>query len=235
MHPPGRNFSRSAHAGWAHQYWSHGRSRRDWNPSVRSSAPRWAVRPPSRCARTSGCLGAILGDTVREQNGEEVFDLVERARRGVVSGAALRDRPRRAGGDVRRYRHPPGRSRSSARSPTSRCWPTSPRTSTASVAAAIHVAAGEPPQDSSLAATYAKLDAADLDAGDGRRRARRRAGVAGDHRAPHRDPAAHVFDTQHRITELMRLRHAGARRTPTTVATSNRSCVATSSRCGRPR
>ena len=25
-------------------------------------------------------LGAILGDTVREQNGEEVFDLVERAR-----------------------------------------------------------------------------------------------------------------------------------------------------------
>jgi phosphoenolpyruvate carboxylase len=25
-------------------------------------------------------LGAILGDTVREQNGDEVFDLVERAR-----------------------------------------------------------------------------------------------------------------------------------------------------------
>lgn len=28
---------------------------------------------------------------------------------------------------------------------------------------AIHVAAGEPPQDSSLAATYAKLDGAELD------------------------------------------------------------------------
>ncbi len=26
-------------------------------------------------------LGAMLGDTVREQNGDEVFDLVERARR----------------------------------------------------------------------------------------------------------------------------------------------------------
>ena len=41
---------------------------------------RWAVRPPSRCARDIRLLGGILGDTVRDQNGPEIFDLVERAR-----------------------------------------------------------------------------------------------------------------------------------------------------------
>ena len=34
----------------------------------------------------------------------------------------------------------------------------------------VHVTAGEPPQDSSLAATYAKLDLARAGFGDGRRR-----------------------------------------------------------------
>ena len=41
-------------------------------------------------------LGAILGDTVREQSGEEVFDLVERPR-GGLPGAPDGDRPCRVG------------------------------------------------------------------------------------------------------------------------------------------
>ena len=40
-------------------------------------------------------LGAMLGDTVREQNGEEVFDLVERARVESFRSAAPRSTARR--------------------------------------------------------------------------------------------------------------------------------------------
>ena len=100
---------------------------------------------------------------------------------------------------------------------------------------AIHVAAGEPPQDSSLAATYLKLDSADLDS----------ATVADALTGALVSPVitAHptetrrrtVFDTQHRITELMRLRlhgHTAHRRRPRHRIAS---CAATSSRCGRPR
>ena len=74
---------------------------------------------------------------------------------------------------------------------------------------AIHVGAGDPPQDSSLAATYLKLDAADLDA----------ATVAEALTGALVSPVitAHptetrrrtVFDTQHRITQLMRLHARG--------------------------
>lgn len=78
---------------------------------------------------------------------------------------------------------------------------------------AVHVAAGKPPQDSSLAATYRKLDAADLDVDK----------VADTLTGALVSPVitAHptetrrrtVFDTQHRITELMRLRLHGHTRT----------------------
>ena len=74
---------------------------------------------------------------------------------------------------------------------------------------AMHIAAGEPPQNSSLAATYLKLDSAELDA----------ATVADALTGALVSPVitAHptetrrrtVFDTQHRITELMRLRMHG--------------------------
>src|SRR3954451_11274336 len=107
-------------------------------------------------------LGAILGDTVREQNGAEVYDLVERARvesfrvrrseidRGELAGMFSGIDVRQAIPVIRAFTH---------------------FSLLANVAEdihrerrrAIHVAAGEPPQDSSLAATYAKLDAADLD------------------------------------------------------------------------
>jgi phosphoenolpyruvate carboxylase len=153
-------------------------------------------------------LGAILGDTVRDQNGEEVFDLVERAR--VESFRVRRSEIDRAelarmfdGIDIHRA------------IPVIRAF--SHFALLANVAEdihrerrrAVHVAAGEPPQNSSLAATYLKLDSADLDS----------ATVADTLTGALVSPVitAHptetrrrtVFDTQHRITELMRLRLHG--------------------------
>ncbi len=153
-------------------------------------------------------LGTILGDTVREQNGHEVFDLVERAR---VESFRVRhseiDRAEMArmfdGIDIHRA------------IPVIRAF--SHFALLANVAEdihrerrrAIHVAAGEPPQDSSLAATYAKLDLAELDS----------ATVADALQGALVSPVitAHptetrrrtVFVTQHRITELMRLHAEG--------------------------
>ncbi len=153
-------------------------------------------------------LGVILGDTVREQNGEEVFDLVERAR--VESFRVRRSEIDRAelarmfdGIDIHQA------------IPIIRAF--SHFALLANVAEdihrerrrAVHVAAGEPPQNSSLAATYLKLDSAELDS----------ATVADALTGALVSPVitAHptetrrrtVFDTQHRITELMRLRLHG--------------------------
>jgi phosphoenolpyruvate carboxylase len=157
-------------------------------------------------------LGAILGETVREQNGDEVFDLVERAR--VLSFRVRRSEIDRAdlaemfnGIDVH------------VAIPVIRAF--THFALLANVAEdihrerrrAIHEQAGEPPQDSSLAATYLKLDAADLDS----------ATVADALVGALVSPVitAHptetrrrtIFDTQHRITELMRLRMYGQSRT----------------------
>jgi phosphoenolpyruvate carboxylase len=153
-------------------------------------------------------LGTILGDTVREQTGEEVFDLVERAR--VESFRVRRSEIDRAelaglfdGIDIHRA------------IPVIRAF--THFALLANVAEdihrerrrAVHVAAGEPAQNSSLAATYLKLDSADLDS----------ATVAEALIGALVSPVitAHptetrrrtVFDTQHRITELMRLRLHG--------------------------
>ena len=153
-------------------------------------------------------LGTILGDTVREQNGDEVFDLVERAR--IASFQVRRSEIERSevaqmfdGIDIRRA------------IPVIRAF--SHFALLANVAEdihrerrrAIHVADGEPPQDSSLAATYLKLDAAQLDT----------ATVADALTGALVSPVitAHptetrrrtVFDTQHRITQLMRLHAHG--------------------------
>src|ERR1700758_2140757 len=107
-------------------------------------------------------LGTILGDTVREQNGREVFDLVERAR--VESFRVRRSEIDRAemarmfdGIDIH------------LAIPVIRAF--SHFALLANVAEdihrerrrALHVASGEPPQNSSLAATYLKLDSAELD------------------------------------------------------------------------
>jgi phosphoenolpyruvate carboxylase len=153
-------------------------------------------------------LGALLGDTVREQNGEEVFDLVERAR--VESFRVRRSEIDRAelagmfdGIDIHQA------------IPVIRAF--THFALLANVAEdihrerrrAVHVAAGEPPQNSSLAATYLKLDSAELDS----------ATVADALTGALVSPVitAHptetrrrtIFDTQHRITELMRLRMHG--------------------------
>lgn len=153
-------------------------------------------------------LGAILGDTVREQNGDEVFDLVERARvesfrvrRSEIDRAELADLF--SGIDIRHA------------IPVIRAF--THFALLANVAEdihrerrrAVHVAAGEPPQDSSLAATYLKLDQADLEAAavaDALSGALV-ASVITAH--PTETRRRTVFDTQHRVTELMRLRMHG--------------------------
>src|SRR3954451_13720424 len=153
-------------------------------------------------------LGSILGDTVREQNGAEIFDLVERAR--VESFRVRRSEIDRAelaalfdGIDAQRA------------VPVIRAF--THFALLANVAEdihrerrrAVHVAAGEPPQRSSLAATYLKLESAQLDS----------ATVADALTGALVSPVitAHptetrrrtVFDAQHRITELMRMRLHG--------------------------
>ena len=150
-------------------------------------------------------LGTILGDTVREQNGDDVFDLVERAR--VESFRVRRSEIDRAelarmfdGIDIHKA------------IPVIRAF--THFALLANVAEdihrerrrAVHVEAGQPPQASSLAATYLKLDSAGLDS------ATVADALAGALVSP--VITAHptetrrrtVFDTQHRITELMRLR-----------------------------
>jgi len=153
-------------------------------------------------------LGTILGDTVREQNGDEVFDLVERAR--VESFRVRRSEIDRAemsrmfdGIDIH------------LAIPIIQAF--SHFALFANVAEDIHRdrrrgihVAGEPPQDGSLAAAYAKLDLAELDSSS----------VADALQGALVSPVitAHptetrrrtVFVTHHRITELMR-QHAEGR------------------------
>lgn len=153
-------------------------------------------------------LGSILGDTVRQQNGDEVFDLVERAR--VASFQVRRSELDRAqlaamfdSIDVHQA------------IPVIRAF--SHFALLANVAEdihrerrrAIHERAGEPPQDSTLAATYLKLDSADLDAttvADALTGALVSPVITAH---PTETRRRTIFDTQHRITQLMRLRMLG--------------------------
>ncbi|WP_153407856.1 phosphoenolpyruvate carboxylase [Nocardia macrotermitis] len=150
-------------------------------------------------------LGAILGETIRDCEGPEVFDLIERVRveafrvrRSEVGRSAVADMLRdidirTALPLIRAFSHflllanlTEDLQRDRRR--------------------AVHVAAGEPPQESSLAATYDKLDAARPDG----------AVVADllDDAVMSPVITAHptetrrrtVFDVQSRITDLMRQR-----------------------------
>jgi len=175
----------------------------------RTQVGREATEPMRQDIRL---LGAILGDTVREQNGDEVFDLVERAR--VESFRVRRSEIDRAelaklfdGVDVHQA------------IPVIRAF--THFALLANVAEdihrerrrAVHESAGAPPQDSSLAATYLKLDTADLDS-DTVADALVGALVSPVITAhPTETRRRTVFDTQHRITELMRLRLHGQTRT----------------------
>ncbi|MEU8900063.1 phosphoenolpyruvate carboxylase [Nocardia sp. NPDC048505] len=150
-------------------------------------------------------LGGVLGDTIRDHEGPEVFDLIERVRieafrirREEVERSAVADML--AGVDIE------------TAIPLIRAF--SYFVLLANLAEdiqrdrrrAAHVAAGEPPQDSSLAATYRKLDAASLDAGEV-------ADLLADALVspvitahPTETRRRTVFDVQARITDLMRLR-----------------------------
>lgn len=161
-------------------------------------------------------LGTILGDTIREQHGDEVFELVERARREsfrVRRSELDRDELAAifAGLDTRRA------------IPVIRAF--SHFALLANVAEdihrerrrALHVAAGEPPQDSSLAATYAKLDRCrDTGALDTATVAEAlRGALVGPVITAHPTETRRrsVFGIQRRVTELMTLHAAGHTRT----------------------
>lgn len=170
-------------------------------PSV-PTASRAATEPLRDDIRL---LGGILGDIVREQAGDDVFDLVERAR--VESFRVRRSEIDRA--DLAEMFTTVD---TADAIPVIRAF--SHFALLANVAEdihrerrrAIHVRAGEPPQDSSLAATYAKLDAAPVDPEIAA------AALTGALVAP--VITAHptetrrrtVFETQNRIMELMRMR-----------------------------
>lgn len=150
-------------------------------------------------------LGGVLGDTIRDHEGPEVFDLIERVRieafrvrRAEVERSAVAEML--DGVDI------------AVALPLIRAF--SYFVLLANLAEDIqrdrrrkaHQAAGEPPQDSSLAATYRKLDAAALDGAEV-------ADLLADALVspvitahPTETRRRTVFDVQTRITELMRLR-----------------------------
>lgn len=150
-------------------------------------------------------LGGILGDVVRDQAGDEVFELVEAAR--VASFRIRRSEMDRA--DLaERF----------AAVETADLLPVARAFSHFGLLAnlaedlhrerrrAVHLEAGDPPQDSALAATYAKLDAVPLDA-DGVADALADALVAPVITAhPTETRRRTVFDVQTAVTDLMRRR-----------------------------
>ncbi|BCN63800.1 phosphoenolpyruvate carboxylase [Prescottella equi] len=167
-----------------------------------TSAPRAATEPLRDDIRL---LGGILGDIVREQAGEDVFDLVERAR--VESF-----RVRRSEIDRAELAELFSTVDTADAIPVIRAF--SHFALLANVAEdihrerrrAIHVRAGEPPQDSTLAATYAKLDVAPVDPeiAAGALAGALVAPVITAH--PTETRRRTVFETQNRIMELMRRR-----------------------------
>ena len=158
-------------------------------------------------------LAGILGDTIREQDGDEVFGLVERARsESFRVGRSELDRAGLArmfdGMDIRQA------------IPLIRAL--TQFSLLANVAEdihrerrrALHVHAGEPPQDSSLAATCRKLRAANLQSSTVAE-ALTDALVSPVMTAhPTETRRRTVFDAQRDITELMRLRLHGQTETP---------------------
>ncbi|WP_280356453.1 phosphoenolpyruvate carboxylase [Nocardia otitidiscaviarum] len=165
-------------------------------------------------------LGGILGDTIHDHEGSDVFDLIERVRveafrvrRSEVERRAVADMVR----DVDIH----------TAIPLIRAF--SHFLLLANLAEdlqrdrrrAVHLAAGEPPQDSSLAATYRKLDAARPDA-DIAAELLRDALVSPVITAhPTETRRRTVFDVQSRITELMRQRQRYAETEPEYAALEN--------------
>ncbi len=150
-------------------------------------------------------LGGLLGDIVREHAGDEIFELVERARvesfrvrRSEIDRGDLADTL--AGVDVAQA------------IPVIRAF--SHFALLANLAEdihrerrrAIHVRAGDPPVDSSLTATYAKLAAADLSDEQVGRALADAVVVPVITAHPTETRRRTVFEAQRRITDLMRFR-----------------------------
>ena len=168
--------------------------------------PREATEPLREDIRL---LGGILGQIVREQAGDSVFDLVEKARvesfrvrRSEIDRADLADMFTQVS--------------TSDTIPVIRAF--SHFALLANLAEdihrerrrAVHVAAGEPAPDSTLTATFAKLDAAHLDStvvADTLRGALVSPVITAQ---PTETRRRTVFETQSRITELMRYRERTA-------------------------
>src|SRR6476661_4888493 len=168
--------------------------------------PREATEPLREDIRL---LGGILGQIVREQAGDSVFDLVEKARvesfrvrRSEIDRADLADMFTQVS--------------TSDTIPVIRAF--SHFALLANLAEdihrerrrAVHVAAGEPAPDSTLTATFAKLDAAHLDSAvvaDALRGALVSSVITAH---PTETRRRTVFETQSRITELMRYRERTA-------------------------
>ncbi|MFK4359760.1 phosphoenolpyruvate carboxylase [Rhodococcus sp. 27YEA6] len=168
--------------------------------------PREATEPLREDIRL---LGGILGQIVREQAGDNVFDLVERARvesfrvrRSEIDRAELVSLFAEISTDdaipvIRAFSHFALLANLAEDIHRER-------------RRAIHVNAGEPPRDSTLAATYTKLDAADIDSATVEE-ALRGALVSPVITAhPTETRRRTVFETQSRITELMRYRERTA-------------------------
>lgn len=158
-------------------------------------------------------LGGILGETIRDHEGPEVFDLIERVRveafkvrRSEVERSAVADmlrdvNIRTALPLIRAFSHFLLLANLSEDLQRDR-------------RRAVHLAAGEPPQDSSLAATYRKLDKA-------RPEGELVAELLSDALVspvitahPTETRRRTVFDVQARITDLMRRRQRYAETEP---------------------
>lgn len=181
----------------------------DWRPSI-TIADHISVDDEGRALTEPlrddiRLLGGMLGEIVREQAGEEIFDLVEgarvaafRIRRAEIDRDELADMF--ADLDV------------ADAMPVIRAF-----NSFALLAnlaedihrerrRAIHLRAGDPPQDSSLAATYAKLAGAGLDDAEVGRGLADSTVVPVITAHPTETRRRSVFEAQNRITELMRYR-----------------------------
>ncbi|MFW0784966.1 phosphoenolpyruvate carboxylase [Gordonia sp. CPCC 206044] len=150
-------------------------------------------------------LGGILGDTIRDNSGSEVFDVVENARIAAF-------RIRRAEIDRDSLADEFTDLDLSVVMPVIRAFSTFALLANLAEDGhrerrrAIHVRAGDPPQSSSLAATYAKLGAAGLTDAQVSRALADATVVPVITAHPTETRRRSVFEAQNRITELMRYR-----------------------------
>ena len=197
------------------RYWGHGRGRRIGTHrfgAAHESGPRGH--------RTDARRHPVAGHHPRRDRPRAERRGGVRPRRtrpgGVVPGAALRDRPRRAGSHVRRHRHSPGHPRHPRihplRSAGQRRRGHPPRAPAGDPRRRRRAAAGQQPGSDVRQTRFGRTRF-----GDGGRRAGRRAGIAGDHGASHRNPPAHDLRhpaPHHRIDAAANERAGAHRRRP---------------------